>query len=105
MQCLVTETYLYRRFNGYFLPGGFVQVSRDWRDERNGELLLNLGTHVWPDLSFCPSCVTKRHALPAPYSCLFKYCGELLNQLAVIEIFPDLLARSGDDAVTQILIN
>jgi hypothetical protein len=52
-----------------------------------------------------PSCVTKRHALPATYSCLFKYCGELLNQLAVIEIFPDLLARSGDDAVTQILIN
>lgn len=102
MQCLVTETYLYRRFNGSFVPGGFVQVSRDRRDR---ELLLDLGTHMWPDLSFCPSCLTKRHALPAPYSCLFKYCGELLNQLAVIEIFPDLLARSGDDAVTQILIN
>jgi hypothetical protein len=89
---------------GYFVPGCFVQVSRGWREAREGELLFNLGTHVSPDLSFCPSCVTKRHALPAPYSCLFKYCSELLNQLAVIEIFPDLLARSSDDAVTQILI-
>ena len=100
MQCLVTETYLYRRFNGHFLPGGFVQVSRD------GELLLNLGTHVWPDLSrFARLASQSAMSSPAPQSCLFKYCGELLNQLAVIEIFPDLLARSGDDAVTQILIN
>jgi hypothetical protein len=87
------------------MPGGFFQVSRDWQGERNRELLLNLGTHVPPDFSFCPSCFTKRYGLPAPYSCLFKYCSELVNQLAVIEIFPDLLARSGDDAVTQILIN
>ena len=105
MQCLVTETYLYRSFNGYFLPGGFVQVSRDWQDEPNGELLLDLGTHISPDLSFCPSRVTKRYGLPAPYSCLFKYRSELMNQLAVIEIFADLLASSNDDSVTQILIN
>ena len=105
MQYLVTETYLYRRFDGYFLAGGLAQVSRDWQDERNGELLRNLGTHVSPDFSFCPSCLTKCYGLPAVYSCLFKYCGELMDQLTVIEIFPYLLARSGDDALTQILIN
>ena len=103
-QCLVTETYLYRRFNGYFGAGAFAQVCRDWREEPEGELPLDLGTRVSPDLSFCPSCVTERHALPPGYSCFFKYCSELLNQLEVIKIFPDLLARSGDDAVTQILI-
>ena len=92
------------KFNGHFLLGGFAQVSRDWQDERNGESLPNLGTQVSPDFSFCPSYPTKSYGLPAVYSCLFKYCSELMNQLAVIEIFPDLLARSGDDAVTQILI-